>query len=210
MHETETSNGGWLISARLSAALKSLAVPLCLCPLMLAFCDWWILIYTSSVLREHPDIVVCPAPQRTPHTIATVVRPDAPRWLLTSLLPTRPLVLVSSSHSHPESPLQGQETSALAPRSTAFGSSTFPTPVRASLKRAAPTTTRTSIALILAFMNWFSVAALSRRSLVRCIGLRPLSMSVSTCIGTRVVRFDPTPSSPAKYPTTSFLPHVKH
>ena len=45
----------------------------------------------------------------------------------------------------------------------------------------------TSIACIFPFMNWFSVAARSSRSFVNCIGLRELSMSASTCIGTIVV-----------------------
>jgi hypothetical protein len=145
--------------------------------------------------------------RRTRRTMATVVRPDAPRFLRTSTPPNHHPVLVGPPLcSESESYLQGREMSALAPRPIAFGSSTSP---RADARQSAlnrAKSTHTSIALILAFMNWFSVAVRSRRSFVRCIGLRPLSMSVSTCIGTRVVRCDAMSSSPAKYPTTSFLP----
>ena len=54
-------------------------------------------------------------------------------------------------------------------------------------------------------MNWFSVAALSSRSLVNCIGLCALSISITTCMGISVETCCALSSMAARCPTTSFL-----
>lgn len=63
----------------------------------------------------------------------------------------------------------------------------------------------TSIAMIFPFINWFSVAARSSLSRVNCIGLRELSISVRTCIGTIVCVCCAISSNVDKCPMTSFL-----
>ena len=65
--------------------------------------------------------------------------------------------------------------------------------------------TRTSIAWIFPFMNWFSVAARSSRSFVSVIGFRELSVSMSTCIGTIVGMLCDMLSSDARCRITSLL-----
>lgn len=71
-------------------------------------------------------------------------------------------------------------------------------------------TQRTSIAAIFPFINWFSVAARSSLSRVRCIGLRALSMSDNICMGI-IVRVSCARSSmAARWLITSFLHHHAH
>lgn len=66
----------------------------------------------------------------------------------------------------------------------------------------------TVIAAILPFMNWFSVAALSKRSLVSCIGFRALSMSITTGMGIIVATCCAMSSMVPRCPTTSFLQNL--
>lgn len=64
---------------------------------------------------------------------------------------------------------------------------------------------RTSMAPIFPFINWFSVAARSRRSRVSCIGFLPLSMSTSTWPGIIVRTWSASPSTRRSASCTSFL-----
>lgn len=68
--------------------------------------------------------------------------------------------------------------------------------------------TLTEIAAIFPFMNWFSVAALSKRSLVNCIGFRALSMSINTGMGIIVATCCAMSSIVPRCPTTSFLQNL--